>query len=536
MSDMNRGGRQLAEAMKAAYARGLDDYHMEPMLLVEDGAPVGKISDHDAVVFCCRRGEREIELTEMFTEDGFDKVDRRKLEDLYFVIMTMYHDKFKHLPIAFAPSQVEKPLAQILSEAGKTQLHCAESEKFAHVTFFFNGGENKPFPGEDDICIPSPKGIDFDQKPELSLPEVADTVVDSLGKYDFLVTNFANGDVIGHTRNTEAKLAACSHVSRHLEQVVSAALEKNYVVAITADHGNIEKLYNKEGKPDGAHTTNPVPFILIDPADNTPISLRQGGTLQLFPFHPADGRLLVVAQPQAKALDVEVNLVTADLIGHRSLGEDGAKAGVCLVPGFLVARIGLPVHAPLGPAGVGALALQGIVAQPQKNSAGRYRGGRRAAEDGLRVFRVGHDVLQGAFLIVLIFLCFVNDQQVKPFAQAALAAAGSEVAAAAAFAQQDDALKAQLFGVGIVLVVGFILLRPQHLSVAGSIQHRCQPSAGRSAGGGAVGGVQNALAVGKAVQLAHHHHLVFTVSARHRIPKLGVHPQAVLVHGKDVIQ
>ena len=279
MSEMKRGGRQLAGAVKAAYERGLDDYHMEPMLLVEDGAPVGKIADHDAVVFCCRRGEREIELTELFTEDGFDKVERRKLDDLYFVIMTMYHDKFKHLPIAFAPSQVEKPLAQLLSEAGKRQLHCAESEKFAHVTFFFNGGENRPFPGEDDICIPSPKGIDFDRKPELSLPEVADTVVDALGKYDFIVTNFANGDVIGHTRNTEAKLAACGHVSRHLEQVVSAALEKEYVVAITADHGNIEKLYTKEGKPDGAHTTNPVPFILIDPKAGAPISLRQGGTL-----------------------------------------------------------------------------------------------------------------------------------------------------------------------------------------------------------------------------------------------------------------
>ena len=276
MSDYKRGGAQLAQAVKNAYARGLDDYHMEPLLLVEDGKPIGKISDHDAVVFCCRRGEREIELTEMFTEESFDKVERRKLEELYFVIMTMYHDKFKHLPIAFAPSQVEKPLAQVLSKAGKTQLHCAESEKFAHVTFFFNGGENVPFPGEDDICIPSPKGIDFDQKPELSLPVVADTVVDALGKYDFIVTNFANGDVIGHTQNTNAKLEACGHVSRHLEQVASAALAQNYVVAITADHGNIEKLYTASGKPDGAHTTNLVPFILMDPADSASVSLREG--------------------------------------------------------------------------------------------------------------------------------------------------------------------------------------------------------------------------------------------------------------------
>ncbi len=283
MSTMKRGGAQLAEAVKRAYAQGLDDYHLEPMVLVEDGKPVGRISDHDAAVFCCRRGEREIELTEMFTDDPFDKAERRKLQDLDFVIMTMYHDKFKDLPIAFAPSHVVKPLAQVLSEAGKRQFHCSESEKFAHVTFFFNGGENQPFPGEDDVCIPSPKGIDFDQKPELSLPQVADAVMDALGKYDFIVTNFANGDVIGHTQNTEAKLAACGHVSRYLEKVVNDALQKDYVVAVTADHGNIEKLYTPAGKPDGAHTTNLVPFVLIDPADGRPIALRDGALSDVAP-------------------------------------------------------------------------------------------------------------------------------------------------------------------------------------------------------------------------------------------------------------
>jgi len=150
------------------------------MVLTERGVPVGRIRDHDAVVFCCRRGEREIELTELFTADDFRAVERRKLKDLYFAILTLYHDKFKHLPVAFAPEHVVKPLAQVLSEAGKTQFHCAESEKFAHVTFFFNGGENTSFPGEEDVCVPSPKGIDFDQKPELSLPEWERTVTDSI--------------------------------------------------------------------------------------------------------------------------------------------------------------------------------------------------------------------------------------------------------------------------------------------------------------------------------------------------------------------
>ena len=165
MSESKRGGAQLARAVEKAYQAGQDDYHLEPMVLVENGKPVGKIGDGDAAVFCCRRGEREIELTELFTDPDFNKVQRNQLKDLDFVIMTMYHDKFKDLPIAFAPSHVVKPLAQVLSEAGKNQFHCAESEKYAHVTFFFNGGENAPFPGEDDVCVPSPKGIDFDQKP-----------------------------------------------------------------------------------------------------------------------------------------------------------------------------------------------------------------------------------------------------------------------------------------------------------------------------------------------------------------------------------
>ena len=154
MSESKRGGAQLARAVEKAYQAGQDDYHLEPMVLVENGKPVGKIGDGDAAVFCCRRGEREIELTELFTDPDFNKVQRNQLKDLDFVIMTMYHDKFKDLPIAFAPSHVVKPLAQVLSEAGKNQFHCAESEKYAHVTFFFNGGENAPFPGEDDVCVP----------------------------------------------------------------------------------------------------------------------------------------------------------------------------------------------------------------------------------------------------------------------------------------------------------------------------------------------------------------------------------------------
>jgi len=271
------GGEALAKAVEAAYAQGQTDYSLEPMVQVDAaGAPVGRIKDGDHVVFCCRRGEREIELTEAFTDPNFDKFDRDYMKNLEFVIMTMYHDKFKDLPIAFAPEKVEKPLAQVLSEAGLRQFHCAESEKYAHVTFFFNGGRNEPFPGETDLRIPSPKGIPFDQKPELSLPQVAEEVMGAVDEgYDFILTNFANGDVIGHTANTQAKLAAAATVSQYVDKVAHYAKEHGYVVAVTADHGNIEALYDAKGKPHVAHTTNLVPFILLDPQGRK-VSLRDG--------------------------------------------------------------------------------------------------------------------------------------------------------------------------------------------------------------------------------------------------------------------
>ena len=261
------GGAALAAAVEKAYAAGLTDYYLEPMARVDaNGEPVGKIKDGDSVIFCCRRGEREIELTEAFTDPEFKHFDRPYMGDLEFVIMTMYHEKFKNLPIAFAPERVRKPLAQVLSEAGLRQFHCAESEKYAHVTFFFNGGYNQPFPGETDLCIPSPKGIPFDQKPELSLPEVAEKVKTAVTEgYDFIVTNFANGDVIGHTANSEAKLKAAETVSKYVAEVAEYAREHDYLVAVTADHGNIETLRDGKGKPHVAHTTNLVPFVVLDP-------------------------------------------------------------------------------------------------------------------------------------------------------------------------------------------------------------------------------------------------------------------------------
>ncbi len=275
---VTHGGHELAELVRESYAKGEIDYSLNPITL-----GTGYIQDGDSVVFCCRRGEREIELTEMFTDPSFDKTDRRLLKDLDFTILTLYHEKFKNLPVAFGPSHVKMPLAEILSKAGKTQFHCSESEKFAHVTFFLNGGENQPFPGEVDTCVPSLKGVPFDTKPELSLPEVAEKVVSALGKYDFIVTNFANGDVIGHTSNDAAKIEAAGHVSKALEQVITAARKAGYVIAVTADHGNIEMLHTEKGKPHVAHTSNLVAFIMIDPLRNDPIILKDGSLKDIAP-------------------------------------------------------------------------------------------------------------------------------------------------------------------------------------------------------------------------------------------------------------
>ncbi len=279
------GGEALAQAVQSIYAEGQTDYSIEPLVLAdENGKPIGRIQKNDSVIFCCRRGEREIELTEAFTDPDFTYFDRKLLDPLNFVILTLYHDKFKDLPVAFAPAKVSQTLGQVISQAGLRQLRCSESEKFAHITFFFNGGNNQPFPGEDHIRIASPKGLPFDQVPELSLPAVADGVIKGLQEgYDFILTNFANGDVIGHTSSEPAKIQCARAVDHHLQRVVEQALQRDYVIAITADHGNLELMQTDEGKPHVAHTTNLVPFILIDPHSATPIELIHGSLQDIAP-------------------------------------------------------------------------------------------------------------------------------------------------------------------------------------------------------------------------------------------------------------
>jgi 2,3-bisphosphoglycerate-independent phosphoglycerate mutase len=291
-----RGGAALADAVKELYREGQTDYSLEPIILVdEQGRPIGRIQDGDAVVFCCRRGEREMQLTQAFVESGSDHFPRRDFQNLTFVTLTLYHEKFKDLPVAFAPAKIQDTLGEMVSRAGLSQLRVAESEKFAHVTFFFNGGDHRPFPGEDDVCLPSPKGIPFDQVPELSLAHVTRQVLLGIEKrYDLIVANFANGDVIGHTHNRDAKIQCAALLDARLGQVVNATLAAGYGLLVTADHGNLEEMTGPDGTPHGAHTTNLVPFILIDPRVRTAVEVRPG---TLADIAPTVLHALGIAQP-----------------------------------------------------------------------------------------------------------------------------------------------------------------------------------------------------------------------------------------------
>ncbi len=271
------------EAMQHSYDNGVTDEFVVPGVITKDGKPTGKISANDSVIFFNFRPDRAREITRAFIFEDFNGFERRfGFFPLYYVSMTQYDKTFgDKLHVAFKPESLDDTFGQYLAANGKTQLRIAETEKYAHVTFFFNGGVETPNDGEDRALIPSPKVPTYDMKPEMSAYEVAEEAVKRIesGNYDVMILNFANPDMVGHTGVMEAAVKAVHAVDECAGKVVDAILKAGGRAIITADHGNCEKMLDDDGvTPFTAHTTNPVPVILVDEG-NKNAKLREGGRL-----------------------------------------------------------------------------------------------------------------------------------------------------------------------------------------------------------------------------------------------------------------
>ncbi len=257
-------------AVKAAYERGETDEFIKPTVIIEGNRPVATIEDQDVVIFFNFRADRARQLTRALTDPNFSEFEREKFPNLaYFVCMTLYDETFE-LPVAFPPEHLKNIWGEVVSKAGFYQFRTAETEKYAHVTYFFNGGEEKPFPYEERKLIPSPRDVPtYDLKPEMSAYEVTAEVIKRIktGKYQFIVMNYANGDMVGHTGVLEAAIKAVKVVDECVGKVISAWREYTggAPAIVTADHGNCEMMVDPEnGEPFTAHTANPVPFYLVD--------------------------------------------------------------------------------------------------------------------------------------------------------------------------------------------------------------------------------------------------------------------------------
>lgn len=253
-------------AVEKSYAKKVYDEEFIPTVITENDKPLALVGENDALVFFNYRPDRARQMTKAFVSPEFSGFERAQyLRNLFFVCFTEYE---KNLPaaVAFPPVEIKNTLGEVISRAGLRQLRIAETEKYAHVTYFFNGGQEEKSPGEDHLLIPSPAVTSYDQKPEMSSAEVAKRVVDAVNAdtYDFILVNFANCDMVGHTGNIEAAIKAIESLDLCLEKIVKSVLNKNGVLLITADHGNAEIMYDMQvGRMDKEHTTNPVPFILV---------------------------------------------------------------------------------------------------------------------------------------------------------------------------------------------------------------------------------------------------------------------------------
>ncbi|MGV9003151.1 2,3-bisphosphoglycerate-independent phosphoglycerate mutase [Flavobacterium sp.] len=257
--------KDAALSILSSYKNKITDEFVAPMLMVDDyNQPVATIQEGDVVIFFNFRTDRGRELTEALSQKDFHEQNMHKL-NLYYVTMTSYDHTFKNVHVVYKKEDITQTLGEVLEKAGKTQIRIAETEKYPHVTFFFSGGREIPFRGESRILRNSPKVATYDLQPEMSAYELTAALVPEIqkGVVDFVCLNFANGDMVGHTGNMQAAIKACEAVDVCVKKVVETALESNYTTIIIADHGNCETMINPDGSPNTAHTTNPVPVIMV---------------------------------------------------------------------------------------------------------------------------------------------------------------------------------------------------------------------------------------------------------------------------------
>jgi len=290
-------------ALQKSYEQGVTDEFVNPIVITRGNGlsapPVAMIRDDDAVIFYNFRADRARQMTRALAEPGFDKiVDPKRPKNLFYVAMTQYDKNWPWLKYVIAPEKLEHILAQVFQDLQYKNLRCAETEKYAHVTYFFNGGVEKPFGGEERILVPSPKAATYDLKPEMSAAGITDTVVKAIekGEFDAIIMNYANADMVGHSGKLEAAIKAVEAVDAGLGQIYQALKPRGGAWIITADHGNAETMIDPAtGGPHTYHTTNPVPFILL--TEEARLQLKPGGALRdiaptmlgiLGQPHPAD--------------------------------------------------------------------------------------------------------------------------------------------------------------------------------------------------------------------------------------------------------
>ncbi|WP_179374488.1 2,3-bisphosphoglycerate-independent phosphoglycerate mutase [Winogradskyella wichelsiae] len=258
--------QDLVKAIKDNYENDVTDEFIKPLIATDkNNEPLATIKEDDVVIFFNFRTDRGRQLTEVLSQNDFHEFNMHKL-NLHYVTLTNYDDKYKGINVVFNKDNLQETLGEVLEKHNKKQIRIAETEKYPHVTFFFSGGQEKPFEGETRILRNSPKVATYDLKPEMSAYELRDALVPELekGEVDFVCLNFANGDMVGHTGVMEAAIQACEHVDKCVTDVVNTALDNGYTTILIADHGNCETMINPDGSPNTAHTTNPVPIILID--------------------------------------------------------------------------------------------------------------------------------------------------------------------------------------------------------------------------------------------------------------------------------